>query len=302
MSAITRRSFLQTATAAGALTMTSPPARSESPQRMRLGVITHVDRDAATALAKVRELGFLTCQASINEYGAEIERQFKDAVTRYQIEVTTLVTLGPGPLVWNFDRGPETIGLVPPKYRRARIEHFKRAADFAKRCGIPALHTHCGFIPENHNDHLYKETVVAIREVVNHCKSLGLMFLYETGQETPLTLLRAIRDVGLDNQGINLDVANLILYGKGNPVDALDVIGPLVRGVHAKDGRYPTDPHKLGEEVPIGQGKVDFPRLIARLKELNYGGAITIEREIEGPQQVEDIRRSKAYLEKLIAP
>jgi len=301
MSAMNRRNFLQAATAAGAMTMSSSPAKAESAQPMRLGVITHVGRDPASALAKVRNLGFPTCQASINEYGAEMERQFKDAVARYAIEVTTLVTLGPGPLVWDFDQGPETIGLVPRKYRSARIEHFKRAAEFAKRCGIPALHTHCGFIPENHNDPLYAETVAAIREVASHCKSLGLMFLYETGQETPITLLRAIRDVGLENQGINLDVANLILYGKGNPVDALDVIGPLVRGLHAKDGLYPTDPHKLGEEVPIGQGKVDFPRLIARLKELNYTGAITIEREIEGPQQVEDIRQSKAFLEKLIA-
>ena len=129
----------------------------------------------------------------------------------------------------------------------------------------------------------------------------GQMFLYETGQETPITLLRTIREVGLDNQGVNLDTANLILYGKGNPIDALDVIGPLVRGLHAKDGLYPTDPHKLGEEVPIGQGKVNFPRLIERLRELNYRGAITIEREIEGDQQIEDVRKAKAYLEGLIA-
>jgi L-ribulose-5-phosphate 3-epimerase len=113
-------------------------------------------------------------------------------------------------------------------------------------------------------------------------------------------LLRTIRDVGLDNLGVNLDTANLILYGKGNPVDALDVIGKYVRGLHAKDGMFPTDPDHLGEEVAIGRGKVDFPALIRRLKQLNYDGPITIEREIEGPQQTEDIFKSKQYLEKLI--
>ncbi len=78
------------------------------------------------------------------------------------------------------------------------------------------------------------------------------------------------------------------------------MVGTLVRGVHAKDGLFPTDPRKLGEEVPIGRGKVDFPKVIQRLKALNYTGAITIEREISGPRQIEDIRQSKAYLEKLI--
>ena len=73
-----------------------------------------------------------------------------------------------------------------------------------------------------------------------------------------------------------------------------------MQGIHAKDGLWPTNPRKLGEEVPIGKGKVDFPRIIARLKELNYRGAVTIEREISGAQQVEDLRAAKAYLEKLI--
>jgi len=147
---------------------------------------------------------------------------------------------------------------------------------------------------------VYKETVKAIREVASYCKQNGQNFRYETGQETPITLIRAIQDVGLDNQGVNFDVANLILYGKANPADAVDLLGPYVQGMHAKDGLYPTDPKNLGEEVPIGQGKVDFPRIIQRLKELNYRGAVTIEREISGPQQVEDVRAAKRYLEKLI--
>jgi L-ribulose-5-phosphate 3-epimerase len=70
--------------------------------------------------------------------------------------------------------------------------------------------------------------------------------------------------------------------------------------VHAKDGLYPADPKRLGREVPIGEGKVDFPRLIEGLKKIGYRGAITIEREISGPKQIEDVRAAKQYLEKLI--
>jgi sugar phosphate isomerase/epimerase len=124
--------------------------------------------------------------------------------------------------------------------------------------------------------------------------------LFESGQETPVVLLRAIEDIGLLNIGINLDPANLILYGKGNPVDALDVFGGYVRGVHAKDGCYPTSGRYLGEEMPIGQGKVDFPRLLAGLKKLGYTGALTIEREISGEQQVKDIHMAIGYINKIL--
>jgi L-ribulose-5-phosphate 3-epimerase len=301
MTPYSRRRFLQVSAAAAASPLLAGGPRGESEKGMRLGVIVHIGKDPESALAKVHELGLPTCQAGISDYEPAMVTRLRGALDRYGIEATALNTAGPGPAVWNFDQGPLTIGLVPRKYRRARIDHLKRASDFAKQCGIPALHTHCGFIPENPNDPVYRETVQAIREVVSHCKRNGQMFLYETGQETPITLLRTMQDVGLDNQGVNLDPANLILYGKANPVDALDVFGTLVRGIHAKDGLYPTDPHRLGEEVPIGQGKVDFPRLIRRLKELNYRGPITIEREIEGPQQTEDIRKAIVYLRALIA-
>ena len=161
------------------------------------------------------------------------------------------------------------------------------------------MQTHCGFIPEDPNDSVYKETVTAMREVSAYCKNNGQNFRYETGQETPITL---VRHPGRrpDNQGVNFDLANLILYGKANPVDAIDLLGPYVQGIHAKDGLWPTNPKELGKEVPIGKGKVDFPRIIARLKELDYRGAVTIEREVSGPQQVEDVRGAKSYLEKLI--
>jgi L-ribulose-5-phosphate 3-epimerase len=301
MQAYTRRRFMQVSAAAAATPLLAGRPAAGSEKGMRLGLIVHMGRDPEGALKKIHDLGLPTCQAGVDDYDADMEKRLKAGLAKYGIEATALNTAGPGPAVWDFYQGPLTIGLVPEKYRQQRIDHLKRASDFAKRCGIPALHTHCGFIPENPNNPLYEPTVKAIREVVSHCKGNGQTFLFETGQETPITLLRAIRDVGLDNQGINLDVANLILYGKANPVDALDVIGTLVRGLHAKDGLYPTDPHKLGEEVPIGQGKVNFPRLIKRLKELHYRGPITIEREIEGPQQLADIRKAKVYLEGLIA-
>jgi L-ribulose-5-phosphate 3-epimerase len=267
---------------------------------LRLGLIIGIGKDPDAALAKVSELGLPTSQIFVDEFEVELAGRLRQALDKYKIEATSVVVGGPGKEVWDFYQGPLTIGLVPRLTRAARIAQIKKASDFAKQCGIPAVQTHCGFIPENPNDPVYNETVTAIREVAQYCKRNGQNFRYETGQETPITLVRAMGDVGVDNQGVNFDLANLILYGKANPVDAIEILGPYVQGIHAKDGMWPTNPKELGQEVPIGKGKVDFPVIIERLKLLRYRGAVTIEREISGPQQVEDVRASKTYLEKLI--
>jgi sugar phosphate isomerase/epimerase len=320
-----RRVFLQTSTAAlaaglspigaarresaiydglvsnlGAMQSAPTVPSNEGKKSLRLGLILGVGRDPNDAIAKVHDLGLPTCQVFVDEIDSVLAGRLRQALDKYQIEATSLVVGGPGKEAWDFYDGPLTIGLVPRETRDARIAHIKKASDFAKQCRIDAVQTHCGFIPENPNDPVYKETIMAMREVAGYCKRNGQNFRYETGQETPITLVRAIQDVGLDNQGVNFDLANLILYGKANPVDAIELLGPYVQGIHAKDGLWPTNPRKLGEEVPIGKGKVDFPRIIVRLKEMNYRGAVTIEREISGRQQVEDVRAAKAYLEKLI--
>jgi sugar phosphate isomerase/epimerase len=208
--------------------------------------------------------------------------------------------VGPGPLEWNFLRGPSTIGLVPPQTRAARIDALRQASDFAKLMGIPQVQTHCGFIPEDPADPLYPGAVEAIRTVAQHCQANGQYFLMETGQETPTTMSRMIRDVRMPNLAVGLDTANLILYGKANPVDAVDILGPFVRSVHAKDGRWPVNPSNLGEEVLIGTGLVDFLKVFTKLHRIGYTGAITIERETSGPQQIEDVRQEKRYLERVL--
>jgi sugar phosphate isomerase/epimerase len=303
MDNLNRRRFLQVSAAAGAGLMSSIPAAPAIPagKPFRLGIIIGVAKDPEAALKRVHDFGVPTCQAGTDDFSDRVYNALKGAIEKYGIEVTAINTSGGPPNEYTFYEGPLTIGVVPKNYRQQRVDNYKRASDFAKRLGVPALHSHFGFIPENPNDPDYQGVVGALRDVATHIKGNGQIVLMETGQETPITMLRAINDAGVDNQFVNLDCANLILYGKGNPLDALDVIGHLVRGTHAKDGLFPTNPRELGKEVPIGEGKANFPKLIPRLKELGYPGPLTIEREISGPQQFEDIKREKVYLEKLVA-
>lgn len=270
--------------------------------RLRLGVIqplANVDEQ----LQKVHELGLPTCQLACwapEHYGDANVAALREASRKHSVEVTTIWTGYSGPAVWNFVEGPKTIGVVPPEYREQRTEELKRGADFAAKAGVPSITTHAGFIPENPADPLYDGTVAALAEVARHCKGLGLSFCFETGQETPVTLLRVITDIGTGNLGVNLDPANLLMYGKANPIDALDILGPYVKGVHAKDGEYPTNPRELGHEKPLGEGRVNYPVFVPRLKSFGFAGALTIEREISGPQQIADIKRAMDLLTPLL--
>lgn len=271
--------------------------------RLKIGVLVSLGHNVREEIQKVNTLGLASCQLSSwdpETRSDDLAAETKKACADYGVEVSALWTGTPGPHAWNFTEGSTTIGLVPPEYREMRVAALLQGAEFAVKLGVPDIITHAGFIPENPNDPLYAGTIEALRKVALRAKELGLHFLFETGQETPVTLLRAMTDIGTGNVGVNLDPANLLMYGKANPVDALDLIGSYVRGVHAKDGEYPTDPASLGVEKPMGEGRVNFPVLVPKLKSFGYEGALTIEREIGGDQQITDIKRAISILEPLL--
>ena len=271
---------------------------------MALGLLIKPARGPEAAISRVKELGMTTCFLSLDDYigkfNQDLAKQLQGLFNKYGVVPTAAEVVRPGKLTWDFINGPSTIGIVPKATRTARMDALKQLSDFAKMLNVPNIQTHCGFIPENPGDPLYEETVLAIRELAAHCAGNGQWFLMETGQETPTTVSRTIKDVDKPNLGVGLDTANLILYGKANPVDAVDILGPHVRSVHAKDGRWPTDPEKLGQEVIIGSGIVDFKQVLTKLHKLGYSGAISIERETSGPKQIEDVKQEKIYLERIL--
>src|SRR3984885_8003867 len=118
-------------------------------------------------LRTVHELGFSTCFLSLDKYIGSftpaLAAQYRDFLAKYQLTATAVEGVGPGPLEWNFTQGPAAIGPEPPQTRAARIDALHQVSDFAKQVGIPQVQAHCGFIPEDPDNPLYRQAVEAIR-------------------------------------------------------------------------------------------------------------------------------------------
>ena len=266
-----------------------------------IGVLIHYRKntDIEAEFKKALDMEINSCQLCMwdetlyTDMSADAVKKAREATG---ITVTAVWGGWSGPCEWNFSYGPSTIGLVPAAYRETRLNALKKASDFAEKIGVDKVITHVGFIPENPDHPDFAGTVGALRNLCRYMKAKNQYFLFETGQETPVTMLRTIQAIGLDNVGINFDTANLILYGKANTLDALDVFGQYVMDTHIKDGFYPTDGMSLGKEAAAGKGKANLPAVVKKLGELGYTGAFTIEREISGDQQIADIKMARDLL------
>lgn len=266
-----------------------------------IGCIVGGGGDVDATFKNLHEMGFTSCQISFpSNYTQETIDKLNAARQKYGIKITTVLTV-PGRCVWNFTEGPSTIGLVPAEGREQKLEVYRKCIDFCQKAGIPAMHSHFGFIPEDPSSAQYKEFIAVMKALATYAKERGVDIYFETGQETPTTLIRTIKDIGTGNCFINCDTANLLLYGKANPTDAIRQFGHLVRDMHAKDGTYPSadDPYHLGKEKPIPEGDVDFPAIIKLLKQQGYTGAITIEYEMSD-RTADYMVKTRKYLQKLI--
>lgn len=266
-----------------------------------IGCIVGAGGDVDATFHNLQDMGFTSCQISFpSDYTQETIDKLNAACEKYGIKITTVITV-PGRCVWNFTEGPSTIGLVPEAGREQKLDAYRKCIDFCQKAGIPAMHSHFGFIPEDPACEQYKSFIAVMKDLATYAKDRGVDIYFETGQETPTTLIRAIKDIGTGNCFINCDTANLLLYGKANPTDAIRQFGHLVRDMHAKDGTYPSadDPYHLGREKPIPEGDVDFPAIISLLKQQGYTGAITIEYEMSN-KTTDYMVKTRKYLQKLI--
>ena len=177
-------------------------------------------------------------------------------------------------------------------------------SDFAAKLGAPGIATHIGFVPEDRQDQSYVAVRDMVRRICDHAARHKQTFALETGQEPAAVLLRFFQDVDRPNLRINFDPANMILYGTGDPIEALRVLARHVVSVHCKDGDWPPSgkPGALGTERPLGSGAVGIERFIATLREVGYRGILSVERETESQEErLRDIRSGIELLQRLRA-
>jgi sugar phosphate isomerase/epimerase len=187
-----------------------------------------------------------------------------------------------------------TGGIVPDDTWEENLRNFRRGAEFAARLGLRLITIHAGFVPHREEAGYAKlrERLLAVDALF---AAKGIALGLETGQETAEELAELLRDLGSGNIGVNFDPANMILYGKGDPVAAVRTLAPWLRQLHLKDARHSKVPGTWGEEVPVGRGDVDWARFFEALRELGFAGDMAIEREA-GDRRVADICAGRDFL------
>jgi sugar phosphate isomerase/epimerase len=274
-------------------------------ERWPLGVFASIDAGLGVKLEVAHELGVPTIQLHAPHRTTrtpENARRFLARLGELGIRLTAVFGGFEGESYADIPTVVRTVGLVPPATRAARLVEMKEIADFAKLldCNVVALHL--GFVPHDRKARLYGEVLAITRDLCDHCRRNGQALHLETGQEPADALLQFIQNVERDNLFVNFDPANMILYGVGNPIEALEVIGRYVRSVHCKDAKWAARPgEEWGQEVPLGDGDVGVEKYLRTLNRLGYTGPLTIEREIpqEPARQKAEIGGAVKLLERL---
>jgi L-ribulose-5-phosphate 3-epimerase len=200
---------------------------------------------------------------------------------------------------------PQTIqktgGFGDPMTRAERLERFQWALDRTRDLGLTDLMLHAGFIPEpRHPDR--KPFLQTLAKVSDLASAKGVTVAFETGQETADLLRRTLDELNCANLKVNFDPANMLLYDKGDPLRAVEILAKDIRSVHVKDAKRPTTPGAWGEEVPLAQGQVNIRAFIQTLKKVGYRGPLCIEREVGTQEQrMADIAHGIQYLRQCLA-
>ena len=270
-----------------------------------LGTLFRLTQFKPERLAFLHEVGMNACQfCGIDDNylsgpeGAENTKRLADALEKYEITPVSLFFSFPSQN-WSPDRSVNTVGMTRLSVRANRFASAARQMNWGlKHFGIRHLLCHVGFLPEDETE--FAHFIDDLREFCRLARDNGQYFLFETGPETDLELKKCIDMLGLDNVGINLDPANLLIYDKTEPLDFVESLGEYVLGVHCKDACRPVGGALMGKETPLGKGDTKFGEVMEKLYRKGFRGPLIIEREIPpGPEQDADIRAAMTYLREL---
>ncbi len=194
-----------------------------------------------------------------------------------------------------------TGGFGDPALRPERINRLKWALDRTIALGLSDLSLHAGFIPEP-GDPARASMLETLALAGDLARAKGITLCFETGQETADLLRLTLDELRSPSLKVNFDPANMLLYDMGDPVRAVEILGPDIRSVHVKDARRPKAPGQWGQEVVLGEGEVDIKRFVNSLKKAGYQGPLIIEREVgDQASRLRDVARGLEVLRAALA-
>ena len=189
-----------------------------------------------------------------------------------------------------------TGGVAPDATWEQNRKNIAATVPIAKQLGMKLVTFHAGFLPHDENDPAFVSLAQRLRDVADMFAAHGIGVGLETGQETAPALRDLLKILERPTLGVNFDPANMVLYDKGDPIDALRTLGPWIRQVHIKDGIRTKVAGEWGEEVVVGTGDVDWAAFFAALNDVGFTGDLCIEREA-GTTRVEDIAAARTLVE-----
>jgi len=191
-----------------------------------------------------------------------------------------------------------TGGIAPDATWEQNWQNIQATAELAQQLGLKLVTFHAGFLPHEASDPSFAKLRQRLIQTADAFQARGIALGLETGQETAAVLSDFLRQLAKPSVGVNFDPANMLLYDKGNPIEALRTLGPWIRQVHIKDARRTKIPGTWGEEVVAGTGEVDWPAFFKTLEQVGFRGDLCIEREA-GNQRLADIRAAREMVERL---
>jgi sugar phosphate isomerase/epimerase len=261
----------------------------------------------SASLAEVRSLGLRCGQLGIPpglQLTADATQDWKAALERDAVTLVTVFAAYEGESYADIPTVRRTVGFIPRATRDAREWRTVEISDFAAQLGVGSIACHIGCVPEDPADPDYIAVREMVRRICDHAAAHRQTFALETGQEAAPVLLRFMEDVDRPNLRINFDPANMILYGTGEPIEALRAVAAHVASVHCKDGDWPPAnvPGALGTERPLGHGSVGIERFVRALAEVRFRGPLNIEREgTDHRRWLQDVGDAAALLRRVVA-
>ena len=253
-------------------------------EKWPIGVFASIDEGLGVDLDVARELGVTTIHLhapSPSSRTPAAAQQFSARLAKLGIQVTVVFAGFEGESYADIPTVQRTIGLVPEATRQKRVQDLKNIIDFTELLEVDTTGLHIGFVPHDATCSEYAALIETTRDVCDYAAQKNIHIHLETGQEPAEVLLEFLHNVDRNNLRVNFDPANMILYGCGEPLAALKTIGSYVRSIHCKDAIWSDQPGETwGQEMPLGEGAVDFKEYLQTLDAIGYTGPLTIEREI----------------------